>query len=292
MSIIQSLRTTYRRYIYWPWLDRVIYYFLDALTNIYASLAHFSFPENYIRRWKLNMLWELYEPETVALYKTIVASGMIVVDVGAHIGYFTRIFSKLVGEKGLVLAFEADEENLKILKENVAHLDNVKIFPLAVSEKNGVIDFYHCEEKAGCHSILENIPLNFHMTKRTVHSITLDEFVARQELPQVNVVKMDIEGGEWAALAGMKKVLSHPSTHALIVEFAPAWIKAAGATPLQFLERIASSHFDIFAITKEKLVRIHPSSSATYESLLPPRAADGSAYNQFSNLYCVKNATA
>ena len=233
------------------------------------------------------MLWELYEPETVALYKTIVTPGMVMVDIGAHIGYFTRIFSKLVGEKGLVLAFEADQENFKILQKNVAHLRNVKIFSLAVSEKNGMIDFYHCEEKAGCHSTLPNIPLPFKMLKVIVPSVTLDGFLAQEGLTHTDIIKMDIEGGEWAALEGMKKVLRHSSTKALIVEFAPAWIKAAGATPLQFLERIAAHHFEIYAITDEKLVRLDPHSSG-YEALIPPLRADGSTYNQFINLYCVK----
>ena len=68
---------------------------------------------------------------------------MIVVDVGAHIGYFTRIFSNLSGPSGTILAFEADPENFTLLKQNTSHYSNVRAYEEALSAQEGFIHFYH-----------------------------------------------------------------------------------------------------------------------------------------------------
>lgn len=288
MSIIASIRKTYRRFIRWPWLDQLIYQILDWLTNVYSKAKHYSFPTNYIRRWKLNMLWELYEPETVSLAKKIIKPGMVVVDIGAHIGYFTRIFSNLSGSNGTVLAFEADPENFALLKQNTSWYANVKTYEEALSEQEGFIDFYHCEDKAGCHSILSNIPINLRMRKIVTKSNTLDNFLKQNNISRVDVIKMDIEGGEYKAIQGMKKTLKISKSLALIVEFAPAWVRAGGVEPLQFLKELNGLGFELYAITLKGLVHFVPSSEESYAPFIPPPHIDGSAYNQFVNIYCAK----
>ena len=49
----------------------------------------------------------------------VVKPGDYCVDVGAHIGYFTLLLSRLVGETGYVLAFEPGTNNLPKLKRNL-----------------------------------------------------------------------------------------------------------------------------------------------------------------------------
>lgn len=93
MSIVDNLRTFYRTHVHSSTLDKLIYNTLDGLVNFYSAVRRYHFPANYIRRWKLDLLDDLYEKETMALVKQIVRPGMIVVDIGAHVGYFTRIFS-------------------------------------------------------------------------------------------------------------------------------------------------------------------------------------------------------
>ena len=283
--MIAQLRKFYRTYIHFPAFDRAIYAVLDFLTNFLAKYEHFSFPSNYIRRWKLNMLWGLYEPETYELFKKTVTPGMVVVDIGAHIGYFTRLFSKLAGTNGKVLAFEADPENFALLRQNTRQCENVEQVELALTDRAGTIDFYHYDDKSGAHSTLGNVPLNFAKRKITVNATTLDVWLEEKQVSRIDVIKMDIEGGESAALKGMTRALA--SARVLVTEFAPAWIKAAGSTPLAFLQSIERHGFEVSAITAAGLIKLSPIRDASFATLLP-KPKDGSHASEFINLFCAK----
>ena len=61
----------------------------------------------------------LHEKTILNLVKNEIKKGDVVIDIGAHIGYYTVLFAKLVGPKGRVFAFEASPTNFEILKKNV-----------------------------------------------------------------------------------------------------------------------------------------------------------------------------
>ncbi len=286
MQLVAKLRAMYRKYVRSPSLDRTIYAVLDTLTSWYSWYRGYHFPKNYIRRWQLDILWNLYERETVAVFKQNIKPGMIVIDIGAHIGYFTRLYSSLVGAKGMVYAFEADPENFSLLEKNTRRLTNVKIFPLAITDSVGTVDFYHYPDKAGCHSTLPNVPLDYKKEKITVACSNLDSVLTNLNIDRVDLIKMDIEGGEGAALRGMEKTLAGSTPLRLVVEFAPAWIRAAGGTPLSFLQNLTRDGFKIFAIKGTELVPIIPETDESYLPLVPKTPT---AFNEFINLYCVKN---
>jgi protein-L-isoaspartate O-methyltransferase len=61
-----------------------------------------------------------YEPRIVRTMGRHVARGMVVYDVGSHVGYLTLVLAGLVGGTGQVFAFEADPTNRTVLQQNVA----------------------------------------------------------------------------------------------------------------------------------------------------------------------------
>ena len=61
-----------------------------------------------------------YEPEIRKIFKSHVKRGCTVVDIGAHIGYYTLLSAKLVGPEGKVFAFEPNPENCLILERSIA----------------------------------------------------------------------------------------------------------------------------------------------------------------------------
>lgn len=275
--MISTLRTIYRRLINLPWLDKIIYKILDVLTDVYCFLRRWHFPRNYLRRWKLDMLGGSYEPETRELFKKIIKSGMIIVDIGAHIGYFTRLFASLTCKTGAVYAFEADPENFSLLAKNTRHFKNIKLCPQAVSAKSGSINFYHSEDKTGCHSV---IPADFRQKKITVPAITLDDFIQEKNINKIDLIKMDIEGGELAALEGMRVTVYKNPSLTLLVEFNPGCLKLAGVDPMDFVRRLNDFDFEIFTVGEKQLIKIRPAEIARPEDIL------GGA--EFINFYCAR----
>lgn len=224
------------------------------------------------------MLFGKYEPETYSFFKRLIKPGMIVVDIGAHIGYFTRLFSRLAERNGFVYALEADPENFSLLKKNTGHLKNVTLLQLAVSDKTGSINFYR-SEKTGCHSTIKDTAQ--HKETITVASSDLDRILDERQVQKVDVIKMDIEGGELNALKGMQKTLSANRNLSLIIEFNPRCLKQTAITPRAFIIYLSDLGFYIYAIHQDALIHITATEPEPEKYLLPGAT--------FVNLYCKKN---
>ncbi|MGH8164650.1 MAG: FkbM family methyltransferase, partial [Rhodanobacteraceae bacterium] len=84
-------------------------------------------------------IFRSYEPFETSLLTSELRPGMTVVDVGANIGYYTLLFSKLAGDKGRVYAFEPEPQNFALLERNLTrnHRANVTIFNEAASDQSG-----------------------------------------------------------------------------------------------------------------------------------------------------------
>lgn len=250
-EIAPGLRKFYRAYFSAPWLNKATHLVIDVFVDTLALMQGFSFPEKFNWEWKMEMLTKKYESETVKLFEKIITPGMHIVDIGAHIGYFSRMYSKLVGESGIVYCFEADPENYALLEKNTKGLVNVSLHKVAVSEKNGTIDFYHIDNSTGCHSIVSP---DSPSKKITVDSVTLDSLIERGEVVDVDLIKIDIEGGEPFAFRGMEKLLRSSAKVKIVAEYNEASLVSGGTSGADFLKQIASYGFTIYFITKNGLV--------------------------------------
>ncbi|AMO37800.1 hypothetical protein AC731_013155 [Thauera humireducens] len=149
-------------------------------------------------------------------------SGQTVFDIGAFVGANTLQFSRMVGEGGLVCSFEPNPFNRDRLRLNLSenpHLDErVRVFPFAVSDQEGQINFrLHRNVDAGissasyidgAHTTMTDVELsNFGFTDVSVDVCTIDEFVERTAFSP-KCIKLDIEGAEHLALFGAAKTLA------------------------------------------------------------------------------------
>ncbi|MBI2610899.1 FkbM family methyltransferase [Candidatus Kaiserbacteria bacterium] len=219
---------------------------LTALVDTYARWQRFSFPEKYSWRWKLDMLIHRYEPETTRLFKQIVREGGVVIDVGAHIGYFTRLAAGRVGRSGRVYAFEPESENRTLLIENTKWFDNVITLGEAITDRSGTVAFYRIRGSTGCHSTIaqENAE------RSLVPATTLDVFMRENSIEHADVIKIDIEGGEAKALQGMEQTLR--GIRHLIIEYNPAALSRAGADPRELLSTLQEKGFTISVLSRGK----------------------------------------
>jgi FkbM family methyltransferase len=161
-----------------------------------------------------------HELGTVKLLQQTLQEGGVFVDVGANVGYFTRIASRLVGTTGSVLAFEPMPAALKLLRLNSADLANVTILPLALSDKKGIATFY-VRKKGDTSSLMHD-----DLAKTVqVDVTTLDEALAHCR--RIDVVKIDVEGNEIEVLRGGRGTISRLRP-IVYFEFLPSLTLARG----------------------------------------------------------------
>lgn len=148
----------------------------------------------------------------LAFWKSI-KPGMVVFDIGAHVGFYTMLASVAVGEQGEVIAFEPFAHNVDYLKRHLAinNRRNVRIIEAAVGSRNSPGRFQKGPDTStGCVSDSGDL---------SVSVVALDELVSSSSVQPPQIIKMDIEGGEYDALSGAKSLLAewHPqiflSTH-------------------------------------------------------------------------------
>jgi FkbM family methyltransferase len=146
------------------------------------------------------------EPEFNYIWRREITPDMIVVDVGANIGYNTLIAASIVSKgKGHVYAIEPDPRNSPLLKMAVeanGYNGVVGISDWALSDKIGEIDLH-----LGIDTNLSSITKTKN-TKNTVtvQTMTLTDFMADKPFP--NMIKMDTEGAEVEIIAGALKLFT------------------------------------------------------------------------------------
>jgi len=156
------------------------------------------------------------ERSTMNLFSEYIRPGDIVIEMGAHIGFMSQLFSELVGDEGRVVVFEPGSNNLPYLRPNVANLHNVTIEELAVSDFDGEATFFEDDITGQNNSLLADYEgLNgvagthgteARRTERLVPVVTLDSYTREHDL-KVDFIKIDIEGNELAALRGATQTL-------------------------------------------------------------------------------------
>ena len=164
------------------------------------------------------MFWsgglERFEPFTVATLRALVRPGDTVFDIGANIGFFSTLLSRLVGPTGIVVAFEPEPENLSLLRVNIDinRCDNVKIVASAVGTEPGRSTFSldlatgstgHLGGSATVGEIAVGTG-KVSLIETQVESI--DALMIRDGVVP-DVIKMDIEGGEIQALEGARRTI-------------------------------------------------------------------------------------
>jgi FkbM family methyltransferase len=146
--------------------------------------------------------------------------GMTVIDVGAHHGYYTLLASKRVGKRGRVISFEPSPREQRALSLNLRlnRCKNVIVEGLALSDENGESDLYVLEDRAsGCNS-LKPPDVSAHMSHQRVKVARLDQCLANLGVDQVDFIKLDVEGGELAALQGAGELLTRRPRPVILAE--------------------------------------------------------------------------
>jgi FkbM family methyltransferase len=173
-----------------------------------------------MRNWKDRPgVWPR-EPEFNYVMTQELQKGMVVVDLGANIGFNTLLAASIVKNgRGHVYAIEPDPRNTELLSMSVkanGYEDCVSVHQVAISDTIGFAKFY-LSDATNLNSLTPT-----HNTKGDVIGVqvtTLEAFMMDKGIP--NFIKMDIEGAETTALKGMLPMFAKPFPCKILMEVHP-----------------------------------------------------------------------
>jgi FkbM family methyltransferase len=143
-----------------------------------------------------------YEPHLTAVFERHCRPGMTVVDVGANLGYFSLLASRLVGPTGRVVALEPNSENCRLLLSSLRlnGSSNVELFPVAADEAAGWA--YYATHIGSNGGLVDDGDL-LSRFGTVVPTFRLDDLVEGK----VDFLKMDVEGAEGRVVQGATRII-------------------------------------------------------------------------------------
>jgi FkbM family methyltransferase len=176
----------------------------------------------------------IFDPVVFEALKDQLIPGATFIDIGANVGYYSVLASRMVGSKGAVHCFEIDPRPLLCLRRNASRgpLRNIYVHELAVGDREGEA-LLRQEEESG------NSSVHASGSGHRIALTTLDTWQESQpSLGQITAIKVDIEGGELLALRGARELMArHQPT--IVCECCLQLQERAGYGPgelLQFFE--------------------------------------------------------
>lgn len=209
-SIYQNDRAT----TLFKWLQKIhpgIYYKLIHIRRCHSLTLNgqtivFSAPTPTMV--KRNRLRFKSEKQELADFVNEIERDDVVYDIGANTGLYSLFAAKKCID-GKVIAFEPYPPNIRQFKHNLSRnqLQNIDIIDVALSDSIGRIEFNQPEESdIGYGS--SSIEAEASEATIDVPTTTGDQLIANDEIPEPNVVKIDVEGAESLVIEGLKNALS------------------------------------------------------------------------------------
>lgn len=187
------------------------------------------------------------ERKRINLIKSMIKPGMCVLDIGANIGFYSRIFSSSVGNNGIVYTFEPDKTNFSKLTETTKNTTNVVAINAAVGSYTGFIDLFISNDMNIDHHTYND---GENRKCKKVPCISIDDFIVDKQCP--SLVKIDIQGFDYFALKGMLKTISRTSELIIFGEFWPYGLNKAGVSPKLYYNLLVENGMQVTFFDKTK----------------------------------------
>lgn len=187
-----------------------------------------------------------YEPHVTRALQHYLRPGIVFLDIGANLGYFTLMAATTVGPMGRVIAFEPNPRNRELLTRSLAanDLTNVELYPFAVSDRREVVRL-----ATGVHDSNGRVVAAGEGGAPTgsdpwlIEAVPLDALLG--DLPRLDLIKMDIEGAEPKALQGMASLLRRHRP-VIVTEFNPICLDlTSGMGAGDFLDLLVRLDYDL-----------------------------------------------
>lgn len=171
-----------------------------------------------------------YEEAEIRFVESRLQPGDVFVDAGANFGLFSLAAARRTGSEGRVYAFEPYTPNYHRLVHHVKlnALSRIITERMALSQHEGTVAVG--VERSEYNSGMASMFAGDDAASEMVQTIRLDTYLENHQERSVRMIKIDLEGAEYAALEGMKRTLAkyHPD---VLIEIDPRMQAKAGVAP-------------------------------------------------------------
>jgi FkbM family methyltransferase len=168
--------------------------------------------------------------------------GETFLDVGANMGDYSLMAGKIVGKTGKVISIEPAPETIKWLKKSIKlnGYDHIIIQNCALGEKNGTAKLY-LSHVSGWHSLLPSLP-GRNQGQIDVEVKTLDNLLKEMNEPDIDMIKIDVEGSELDVLKGGYQTLTKNQDIIVLIDIHPT----LGVDPIAVGNHLKKLGFDLY----------------------------------------------
>ena len=193
-----------------------------------------------------NKLWEPFE---TSLFIKLINKKENFIDVGANIGYYSLLGSKLMKSGSMIYSFEPELKNITLFKENIKEnkAQNVILFENACSNNNDPIYLSLSKNNLGDHRVSKNK----NSKNKKILPIVLDDVYKKFKFIP-DLVKIDTQGYEFNVLSGSQSLLSQSNRKTIfLIEFWPKGLQDQNHSLDKLINLINKEYFSFFAIFEE-----------------------------------------
>ncbi|MEU7150022.1 FkbM family methyltransferase [Streptomyces sp. NPDC045456] len=205
-------------------------------------------------------LFGVWEPHLTRWLERRLRPGDVFVDVGANIGYYSLLASRLVGEKGAVVALEASPDFHRVLRKQVVinGCRNVRAVNAAISDREEMLTF----TLASSHNMGANSIVPYAGEAESTFEVAaqpLSEVLSADELARARVIKIDVEGAEGSVVRGLVPLLDQLRPDAeLAIEVTPQRMLELGESAEELLGALRANGFHMYRLPNDYTASRYP----------------------------------
>ena len=228
--------------------------------------------KNYVLRFFptpfLRELWidKEYQHTANIFFSDYLKFGDAVIDIGANIGTVTLESAVKVSSKGRVYSIEPNKKIFKFLAENIKlnNLQNVKIFNVALGEKNDSV-FFSSKRSDDLNSV------SITEEGEEISLCKLDDLPINES--KINLMKIDVLGYEKFVFGGAKKILK--ITECIHLPIIPSDCERYGYDFNDIFEMLRNLGFQLFTFSEKNISAIKSNFNSKSQDILAVKDLEG-----------------
>ncbi len=218
----------------------------------WSYLSHENHPERQLSSYwgndhgELRFLWKFVQPS------------MVFFDVGAYHGIYSLLAGLKMASRGQIVAFEPSprERRRFTFHMQMNGVSCARLEPYAVSNHGGRKRLFTVESDFSSMNSLKQPPIEWPTKQTTVETVSLDAYLQNRKIDKIDLMKIDVEGGELEAFEGAKHLLT--AVRPLMICEVLDWVTQAwGYSAREIILRLRREGYQWFDFRDDGTIKPH-----------------------------------